>query len=450
MMGRARGSTSRLFLLPLAALLCQIGLAGTLPLEWNPVQEQDVQGYYVYYGSAAGVYESREYTTATTLDLSLADCPANAYHVAVKAWNGSQESETFSNEVVGLPTPFLTANELVPSQGEQGGTLTVRAEGWNFVPGATVVFQFDEPGVTVSSTRVYSCRQVEATITIAETAALGPTAVTLTVDNPDGTYTSGSLSFEVVEPPEMFAVLGATPPDSSTDVDPGTEVQVRFNSPLKPKKVTGDRFKIKRVGPPGRGKGKARLATGSPRLEADGTTVTMTLKKPLAGNERYAVWVKGGRKGVKDVNGDALPSSWIQAPGFVSRAFLEDISFGDSLTGGGSSLVPSSEVPTDSIFLVEFSEEVDASSVTNTSVMIKWPGTGKIPLAGGKPRLSADGRSIIVEPAGVLPSGTNLKLIVKGRSVGVKSARGVILTESKITTEFTTPVGSVSSMGVAE
>jgi hypothetical protein len=456
--------------LVLAMMAVPPALAGTIPLQWDPSAEEEVQGYYVYWGSGPDDYSPsrRIYTTSTTFDLNLADCPSSPHYVSVKAWNGFSESLQFADEIAGFPRAALIEGSQSPSElalpqpGETENRVEVRVSGQNFRSGSTVGFRVvSGSGVSVEadSARVVSCTQVAATLIVSDGATPGATVtVEVSLDGipqelPTGTLTYADprdYEFTIVEASTDFAVMSATPTAESTDVDPGTTVQVLFNRSLDPSKVTGKRFKVKRVGPPGRPRGKARLAPGSPYLESDGRTVTMVVEGALAGNERYAAFVKGGGKGVKDVDGNTLPGKWQQVPGFVTRAFLEGISYGDSPESAGSALVPSGEVPMDSVIVVEFSEPVAASSLSSTNPMIKWPKNGKIPLAGGTPRLSDDGRSIILEPAGILPAGSNLKVIVKGGTKGVKSTRGVILTENKITTGFTTPVGSVSAMGVAE
>lgn len=470
MMSRPTRYRNLLHWLMLGLLAGTPALAGTIPLEWDPVSDEGVQGYYVYFGSGPGDYSSsrRQYTTSTSYDLSVGNCPSSPHYVAVKAWNGFSESEVFSNEIAGYPEAYLTpgshlpAEIQTPAEGQSERDVDVTVSGANFRSGAAVRFTVVEgSGVSVvsGSESVISCTQVGATLRVSESATQGTTVrVEVSVEDipqevPSSTRTYAqprTFEFTVVEAPSDFAVVWSTPGAEETDVDPGVTAQVRFNRSLNPQKVTGKYFKLKRVGPPGRPKGKARLASGSPSLEADGKTVTLTVQGALAGEERYAIFVKGGKKGVKDVDGSKLPGKWQQVPGFVTRPFLEGIIYGDTADSAGSVLEPSTEVPTTSVIVIEFSEPVAASSLSKSNPMIKWPKNGRIPLEGGMPRLSADGYSIILEPAGVLPAGSRLKVIVKGGSKGVQSARGVILTENKITTEFTTPVGSVSSMGVAE
>ena len=59
--------------------------AGSMPLAWDPVDDEDLQGYRVYYGTAPGSYsDSVDVGNATSHTLTgLTDC--TRYYVAVKA-----------------------------------------------------------------------------------------------------------------------------------------------------------------------------------------------------------------------------------------------------------------------------------------------------------------------------------------------------------------------------
>jgi hypothetical protein len=85
------------------------GGAGTISLAWEaPTTNSDgtpltdLAGYYVYYGTASGVYgipvDAKNVTTYTLTGLT----PGQTYFIAVAAYDTSQNQSQLSNEVSGV------------------------------------------------------------------------------------------------------------------------------------------------------------------------------------------------------------------------------------------------------------------------------------------------------------------------------------------------------------
>jgi hypothetical protein len=296
-------------LLALGCLAVAPALAGSMPLEWNPVVDPDVAGYKVYYGTTAGTYTGfvdMGNVTVGTLG-SLTDC--SRYHIAVKAYDGSGNlSTTFSDEVVGLPTP--TAVLLSPSTSERAQTLTVTVTGSNFDTGATASFL--DPKITVTGTTLLSCTQLRVTMTIAPDATLGARA--LEVTNPDGSFVNRPAAFQVtnVTPP---VVSSTNPPDGATNVPTATPPAVTFSEAVGASSVTASTVVLLASdGTP------VAQAAGSPSLDATGTMATIVPAAPLTPGATYRLRVIGGASGVKDVSGTAMVATFTQATGFTLKS----------------------------------------------------------------------------------------------------------------------------------
>ena len=307
---RAHGSRSgRGLFLVVLTLLATAGLAvqaGTMDIAWDPVS--GASGYTVYYGTASGVYQNSKdvpggSTTSTTLS-GLTAC--TRYYVAVKAYDAQGlESETYSNEISGLPRPVVAS--VVPSRGEQGASLTLTISGESFDNGATV--EFSGTGITVLATRRDSCSTLSVDIRIATDAPAGPRDVD--VLNPDRSYgrLAGGFTVDAGTGP---TVTGSDPAAGAADVPVGVQPKVFFDQALDPASVTPQTVRLLDAA------GVAvPQAAGSPQLSADGLTVTIVPRDPLAENATYRIHVTGGPSGVKDLAGNPMASDWEQSPGFT-------------------------------------------------------------------------------------------------------------------------------------
>ncbi len=89
---------------------------GTIELSWNPIQQTDLEGYIVYYGTSSGIYRSSDSDAgASPIDigsrtsLSLEGLQnGTLYYIAVAAYDtaGRQHRSSLSKEVSARPSDF--------------------------------------------------------------------------------------------------------------------------------------------------------------------------------------------------------------------------------------------------------------------------------------------------------------------------------------------------------
>jgi hypothetical protein len=175
--------------------------AGAIHVRWDPVPQ--ATGYRVYYGTQSGQYTGSltvGNTTSTVIG-GLADCVT--WHLAVKAYNATGESPSFSNEITGWPRPEVAASN--PTAGMQGGQMTINLTGANFQPGANI--EVDNPDVFLASP-VVTCNEIRVAATVEPTArgvrAAKVGRFKVTVVNPDDVFGERSNGFEVTVNPARF------------------------------------------------------------------------------------------------------------------------------------------------------------------------------------------------------------------------------------------------------
>jgi len=289
----------------LALMHSATALAGSMPLAWNPVEDYDLAGYYVYYGTSSGEYQTvLNVGNVTTYPLNgLDDC--TRYYVAVKAHDlAGNRSESFSNEVAGLPTPVVSS--VSAAYAERGQSLTVSVTGASFDNGAKV--SFSDPTITVHSSTYVSCTQVDAVISIATDASIGWNAVS--VINPDQSFGTLEAAFEV-GPFALPTVLKTSPADGATGVPIGANPTVTFSEEMNANFITDETVGL--LLPDGT---EVLQAAGSPILDETGTVATIVPARALAEYSLYRIAVLHGPSGLQDRAGFSMGAPFIQDPGF--------------------------------------------------------------------------------------------------------------------------------------
>jgi parallel beta-helix repeat protein len=125
-----------------------------------------------------------------------------------------------------VTNPAPTAVSITPSSGTQGQTLTVIIFGTGFFTGTTTV-NFGA-GITVNSVVVFSSSQLQASITIGGTAAVGARTVTVTNPAPGGGTATLANAFTVNAggPSSVEVISGIIPTDF--------ELQQNYPNPFNP------------------------------------------------------------------------------------------------------------------------------------------------------------------------------------------------------------------------
>lgn len=156
---------------------------GTLGVAWDAITPTPAS-YRVCIGTQAGSYPSCDSVAGTQTSHTfgaLADC--RAYYVAVKAVDADgDESESWSNEVVGWPRPRI--DTIAPSSVERGGMVEVSISGANFSQDAAVSVTWN--GLTATTVSVDSCNLMRARFNTVSTAQIGQPEVVVKIGPPDG------------------------------------------------------------------------------------------------------------------------------------------------------------------------------------------------------------------------------------------------------------------------
>ena len=200
---RLAASCALLILLPLGVTAALPSHAGEIDVNWDPVA--GASGYHVYYGISSGVYGQPLSTTKNSASITgLQDC--KTYFVAVKAFNASGESPSFSNELSGWSRPGIVS--ATPSTAMQGDQIVMDIVGTNFQSGAVV--DLGNPHVLLTSVAVLSCNHIQLLATVEPTAETVRPAhiglLGLTVANPDSAFGIKPHAFEVSINPARFDV----------------------------------------------------------------------------------------------------------------------------------------------------------------------------------------------------------------------------------------------------
>jgi len=415
--------TKKLLLAAISAFfLAPAVLAANLPVRWQAVVSPNLRGYRVYYGTSSHNYSASVdvgNTTQYTLT-GLGNCVR--YYVSVKAYSQNGILSTaYSNEIVGLPTPTVTL--VSPSSAEPGQALTVNVSGANFDTGASLVL----PGsINVLSTSTQSCNLLSALITISGTETVGTRSTV--VRNPDLSTGSLASAFTVISV-STPAVRAVSPAPGAINVVPGMRPSVLFSERMMAASITPSNVRLIK------GDGTTvPQAVGSPMLDATGTVAVIVPATPLLYTTQYRVALTAGSAGVRDAQGTAITTSYIQTPAFQTSA---------PPTGAGSGVanpgpdtyagVVSAEEAT-----VEFLTPMDPDSLTPRTVVLIGPG-GEIDQAEGSPALDETGLRATIVPRASLEPGAIYRARVVGGPHGVRDRDGLELRSSFETEGFLAP-----------
>jgi hypothetical protein len=379
-------------------------------MTWDPVQVADLAGYRVYYGTSPGTYGAPiDVGNATTHTLTgLQEC--TRYYVAIKAYDtGLLESEAFSNELSGLPSPVVSS--VTPARGEQGQTLDITVTGSNFDVGA--VLEFGNTDIVVQSTTVVSCTEIQATVAVGAGAATGWSL--LDAVNADGSYGRMNAAFEVVSATAP-TVASTDPTDGAVDVPVEVRPTVTFSEQMDPATVTTATVRL--IASDG---SAVAQGSGSPSLDASGTVATVVPSTNLDPSATYRVQVLGGSGGVHDVLGTPMGADYNQNPGFTTGTVPDTDPPAVSAIDppAGASDVSVSVSPT-----VTFDEAMDPASITASTVRLLAADGSVVSQVAGSPSLDPSGTVATIVAAANLDELAFYRVEVLGGGAGVKDLAG--------------------------
>src|SRR5262249_22727743 len=121
----------------------------------------------------------------------------------------------------------------------------------------------------------------------------------------------------------------------------------------------------------------------------------------------------------------------------------------EQVAAAGAILTEGGSVPTDSAFVVHFTEPMHPATIGPKTFRIRKSGRGKVKLLEGSPMLLADGVSVLLVPAEPLEAGETYEILIKGGPNGAASMRGVAMAAAH-EASFTTSMALVTGLGVAE
>ncbi|MEP6507773.1 MAG: Ig-like domain-containing protein [Gemmatimonadales bacterium] len=351
--------------------------------------------------------------------------------------------DLFGNQMGTAVTVAITTADVTPPT----VVSTVPADGATGVsPTAPISAKFSEP-MDISSINA-------ATFTVTTTSGGTPVAGTVTYDNTSSTATftpSSSLSSATsytatittgardvstnplaankvwtfttadIVPPTVVSV---SPANLATGVGAGTSVQVTFSEPMLASTLTSATVFLKNT---------LTSAVIPTVISYNGSTNVLTLapNSPLTGGTSYTVVVTTG---VKDASGNALSSQ------FTSTFTTAVTDFVPPTVVSVNPANNATNVATNTVVQVTFSEPMDPTTITTTTVSLK--NTATTAVVPATVTYNPATNIATLTPTGPLSNGTNYTVTV---TTGVKDLAGNAMA-SQFTSNFATvPVADTTA-----
>ena len=226
-----------------------------------------------------------------------------------------------------------------------------------------------------------------------------------------------SWSFTTVDvdniPP---AVTSVSPVNGTTGVSTNTTVIANFSEAINASTVTGSSFQLRDAG--------NNLIGGT--LNTSSAQVIFTPSSALTGLTVYTSTIQGGTSGVKDLAGNALVNDYVWSFTTVTvdntPPTVTSVSPANGTTG----------VSTGANVIANFSEAINASTVTTTTFQLRDAGNNLIPAS-----VSTSSGQITLDPTSTLTGSTVYTATITGGASGVKDLAGNALA-SNYSWSFTT------------
>ncbi|MBX6311548.1 MAG: Ig-like domain-containing protein [Isosphaeraceae bacterium] len=240
------------------------------------------------------------------------------------------------------------------------------------------------------------------------------------VGAPDQSYRNTNywidLVFNPASSPAPF-VTSANPADGATGVPTNTTVQVAFSQSMDASTINTSTFQL-------------RDASGNPvgatvSYNASTNMATLTPTSALANLSTYTVFVQGGPSGVKSTAGVAMATNFTAS--FTTAAAAPTVTSTSPANGA-------TNIATNTTVLVTFSQPMDASTITTSTVQLRNPSGNAV---AATVTYDASSNSARLTPTSALANSTTYTIFVQSGASGVKNTFGVPLA-SNYTASFTT------------
>ena len=214
-------------------------------------------------------------------------------------------------------------------------------------------------------------------------------------------------------PPTVTSVV---PSNGATGVSTGTTVTANFSEAINASTVTGTTFQLKDAG--------NNIVTAN--LNTSSSQAVLTPTSALTGSTVYTATIIGGASGVKDLAGNALAINYSWS--FTTAAV-------DNTPPTITSVSPvngAAGVSTGTTVIANFSEAINASTVTGSTVQLRDAGNNLIGVT-----INTSGSQVTLTPSAALTGSTVYTATITGGASGVKDLAGNALA-SNYSWSFTT------------
>ncbi len=242
--------------------------------------------------------------------------------------------------------------------------------------------------------------------------------IELTVTDAAGLSTKDSAK---IFPDRTPSILAVSPVNGASGVPTGTNITATFNEPMNASSVTGTTFQLKDAG--------NNIIPAA--ISISGDQIILDPSSALANSTVFNVYIKGGEAGVKDLAGNSLTNdySWSFTTGADNDPpIVTSVSPGNGATG----------VFTGTAITVNFSEAINASTATGSTVQLRDPGNNIVSAT-----LSVSGNQVSLTPSSALTGSTVYTATITGGPSGIKDLTGIALVNN-YTWSFTTAVVDIT------
>ncbi len=235
----------------------------------------------------------------------------------------------------------------------------------------------------------------------------------------------GAVSGPDITPPTVSSV---TPISGATNVPTNTTVSAIFSEPMDAATINSSTIELRNS--------SGVQMTATVLYNAGTRTATLTPSSALANSTLYIATIKGGASGVKDAAGNALASdytwSFVTVAADATPPTVTSVTPGNGTTG----------VSTTGNIIANFSEAVNASTVTTTTFQLRDAGNNLIAAT-----VSTSGNQITLDPSAALAGSTVYTATITGGASGVKDLEGNALA-SNFSWSFTTGAVTVQPVTI--